>query len=249
MSLLRPSVNTSMRGFTLIEMLVVISIIAVLVALLVPSLSSARAQARQLRCLANLRQHGIVMAAYCNDQRDTAFPWTTRFSADWMIRLAPYLGWPKDPWLLSDRVGFSNSADKMLPVFKCPEAAMAAEDVTPIYYGGHYGINFELTTARSTGAMYWPKRRTLTQIRSNTSLIPLTFDCWEYTPISEFGTYDSTLSGPLRVRGHAQRTVINTLFIDGHAESLKKGQRIDLWWFDGSRPNGVTLDLGSAGWF
>src|SRR5262245_2452873 len=81
------------QAFTLIELLVVVAIIALLMALLLPSLSQARARARRTACLSNLRQHGVALNSYCDDQFDGAFPSTPRFVAAWMVRLAVYLGY------------------------------------------------------------------------------------------------------------------------------------------------------------
>lgn len=58
--------NTT-RGFTLVELLVVISIIALLVAMLLPALQAAREQARRTQCAANLRQWTTSLLIYDND--------------------------------------------------------------------------------------------------------------------------------------------------------------------------------------
>ncbi|MGB0715786.1 MAG: type II secretion system protein [Phycisphaerae bacterium] len=61
-------------AFTIIEVLVVIAIMAALMAILLPSLSSARAQARQVVCGSNLRQLGTALQMYALDSNGHAMP-------------------------------------------------------------------------------------------------------------------------------------------------------------------------------
>jgi len=60
-----PSVRA--RGFTLVEMLVVVSIVAMLVSLLVPSLRAAREQAKLVKCQSNMRQINVALLTYLTE--------------------------------------------------------------------------------------------------------------------------------------------------------------------------------------
>jgi prepilin-type N-terminal cleavage/methylation domain-containing protein/prepilin-type processing-associated H-X9-DG protein len=81
------------RGFTLVELLVVIGIIALLVSILLPSLNRAREMAKQTACLSNLRQIGLAMVMYENDNKFT-FPYAAPYSD---AEFADFLAWQTAP--------------------------------------------------------------------------------------------------------------------------------------------------------
>ncbi len=68
------------RGFTLVELLVVVAIIALLIALLLPALSKAKDIAQQTRCLGNLRQFGIAHGMYASEWKGWFTPVYIRYN-------------------------------------------------------------------------------------------------------------------------------------------------------------------------
>ncbi|MBI4659166.1 MAG: prepilin-type N-terminal cleavage/methylation domain-containing protein [Verrucomicrobia bacterium] len=62
-------------GFTLLELLVVVAVMAILCALLVPTLSRGKTSAARIKCVSNLRQLGLAAQMYWDDNGGKAFPW------------------------------------------------------------------------------------------------------------------------------------------------------------------------------
>jgi prepilin-type N-terminal cleavage/methylation domain-containing protein/prepilin-type processing-associated H-X9-DG protein len=96
---------TQRRGFTLVELLVVIAVIAVLAGLLFPVLAHARERARQMTCLSNLRQIGTAHLLYLDDW-DGQLPYWWQAGPPRPEPFGAYVYWPErlQPYLQSQDV-------------------------------------------------------------------------------------------------------------------------------------------------
>jgi len=81
------------KGFTLVELLVVIGIIAVLIAILFPAAGAVRRQGREMTCLSNVRQISSAVVAYTQENEGKTFRITGNVAGKyWHHVLAKYLG-------------------------------------------------------------------------------------------------------------------------------------------------------------
>lgn len=132
------------RAFTLVELLVVISVIALLLAILLPALARARESAKNVQCMSNLRQIGIIGGAYQNDSPKQTLP-SRRALGGANFRVAP--GRESTPLTpsngpetfglqaLAEKQGYMNGDSE---VFICP---LNTFDVVENDHGNTYVIN------------------------------------------------------------------------------------------------------------
>jgi prepilin-type N-terminal cleavage/methylation domain-containing protein len=195
--------RSRLEAFTLIELLVVIAIIAILAAMLLPSLARSRAQARAILCVGNLSQQGLAIEMYASDNDGILPPHLTVAGPPWIPphrphRLAEYLGGQAD---------MSAPAMTML-VLQCP-----SED-------NHHGLGDHADNQAHVFSRYEAdsEESRLSRFTRPSDLLSLVD---AYVVTEERGSWwtacpvSSPTAASLPAPRHDMRTSV--LFLDGHA--------------------------------
>ena len=242
-SVRNPSFVRVKPAFTLIELLVVIAIIAILAALLLPTLSKAKGKAFDTACLNNLKQLNVCWLMYANDHEDTVPPNQSVYDINTGNPIpGAQLGWTWCPGVTrydttttNIESGYLFSYNRSVAIYHCPadrsHVMTPSGQQLPMLKTRSYnmsqsanGLPFKSGNAIIDGMPHYAKT---TQIRN-----PSPVNLFVFIDVHEDSIYDSLFGTPTLELWGDRRTWwdipanrhnqgCNFSFADGHAERWK----------------------------
>jgi prepilin-type N-terminal cleavage/methylation domain-containing protein/prepilin-type processing-associated H-X9-DG protein len=209
-----------LRGFTLVELLVVISVIAMLIAILLPALARSRDAGRLSVSKSQERQIAVAIINYSMENKNWApLASTPGYNGfDWMFLLSEYLNGPPKSQMMAIYATPQNGANwvksptKMMKVLQCPSTYAAFE----MWGYNSYGINQNITNEASIfTTLQWPMSLDSARVRNRPSEVPL---------IGESVSYNMILPmwNAVRLYDHLHLQRRNYAFADGHVTDFRK---------------------------
>jgi prepilin-type N-terminal cleavage/methylation domain-containing protein/prepilin-type processing-associated H-X9-DG protein len=212
------------RGFTLVELLVVISIVAMLIAILLPALARSRDTGRLSVSKSQERQIALAMINYSMDNKGwvplVQTPGAGYGEFAWMFLLSEYLNGPPKSEMMpiyatpQNGPNWVKSPTQMIKVLQCPSTYKAFE----MWGYNSYGINYNVTLERSNfTTLQWPVSLDSPKVRNRPSELVL---------IGESVSYNMILPmwNAVRLYDHLHLQRRNYAFADGHVADSGKQQ-------------------------
>ncbi len=211
---------THNSAFTLIELLVVIAIISILAGILFPVFLTVRGKAREITCISNLRQQGLAITMYAEDN-DSLYP----FAIDPADKFTPQIWFSKpDFYALIPKLDMIQDVlqpyVKSKELFRCPaDIGFDNEDFT--------GIPIDPTgTPPNANPSSYQKFGTSYYYRTEIAYIHAGEATFQ-TPTDVNVLFDGAGKWHGSFIGLVQR--YNTLFADGHSKSISRSRLDALW--------------------